>query len=69
MTDQHQPCDDDPELYQDDPEMQGGTTHGQDEEDDRAALVDHGKADHHTTVADPDAGVGPADLPPATKGR
>ena len=44
MTDQHQPFDDDPELYEDDPELQGGTTHGQDEADDRATLIDDAKA-------------------------
>jgi hypothetical protein len=37
---QHQPFDDDPELYDDDPEMQGGTTHGQDEADDLSTLLD-----------------------------
>ena len=69
MTDQHQPFDDDPELYQDDPERQGGTTHGQDEADDRAALLDHGTAAEAAAMDDPDIDPGTAGLPPADDNR
>ena len=50
MTDQHQPFDDDPNLYEDPrEEREGGTTHGQDEADDRARLLD----DKGTGTANP----------------
>jgi hypothetical protein len=64
MTDQHQPFDDDPELYEDDPEMQGGTTHGQDEADDRAALLDDDQG-AEADVADPATTPSAEDRPPA----
>jgi hypothetical protein len=69
MTNQHQPFDDDPELYEADPEMQGGTTHGQDEADDRATLLDDGKNPGNAGLTDPRPEPAAEYRPPKDDGR